>query len=671
MIDKEPIGAKRLNKKRLIDVLNYINFQNGTVLVNLQHKNYRSTISLPAYPQPCTDSCLCCTWASPPEISNIGSSYVFLNLVIDKALNLIMVDGKLLTMGKEGITISLPDYCHEFGSRKAKRYSCKNIVAELMQNGVLFSGSLIEFSCLSFAVELTAEPPQTFYWITPDRPVYVVFRKTSEVVYSGECSVTRQNEGKEKRIFVLEPSPGKITRFVREPSEEAGSMLSPLPSVVFQHPLSGRMENFDLACLSAVSFIVEEDLKDSGLFPGLVIPSVFLEFAPGFSIQCKAQVVTRNFGDAETLRHTLVILDMSVENQRRLSALMYKAMNKKSYVCARVDTDALWKFFFEAGFVYPGKYDAMQAYKERFRNLYEKIYLESPAIARHFIHQDRKTILGHISMIRFYQNTWLIQHHAAIGQSLAGITVLKQIGNNINDYRFLYSSHMDFAICYFRPENKFPNRFFGKYARTFNNLKGCSVDAFAYISLKSTEYAVAKQSKNRWEMNEATLEDLIELKHYYESTSGGLMLSALDLEPDTARLDELSTEYKRLGLKRERYLFSLQCNGRKKAILMVTVSDIGLNMSSLTNCIHVIVIDQVDLSWNLLSSYLVQLSCYYEAGEMALLIYPSSYVEFQQVVPDKIYNLWVLNCRYTEHFLAYVKSLLSHQAEEGREQNHG
>lgn len=665
-----PSDGKRLHRKRLVDIINSINFQNGTILVNLQHKYYGYCRSLPAYPQSCTDSNLRCTWV-PPGFSDIGSSFVFVNFIIDKGLSLIRVEGELLSMDENGITINLPDHCREFASRKIKRYSCENVAAELMQNGALFRGKLLEFSCLYFAAEFTAEPPQTFQWITPELPVYVVIRKGTEAVYSGECSITRSSAEKGKGIFVLEPSRNEVGRFMRESSEETGWAVSPLPSVTFQHPLSGTTFNCDVTQLWASSFTVEEHFRNSGLFPGLIMPSVSLELVPGFLVQCRAQIVARNIGDAETVRHTLVILNMSVEDQCRFSALMHKTLDRKSYVCNKVDSDTLWKFFFEAGFIYPRKYAAVRDHKERFRNLYEKLYFESPSIARHFIHQDKGTILGHISMVRFYQNTWLIHHHAAIGTSAAGLAVLKQIGRNINDCRFLYSSHMSFVICYFRPQNKFPNRVFGEFATMFNNLKGCSVDAFAYLSFKFSEYSLTKQPESEWEMKEACPEDLIELNNYYEFASGGLMLSALDLEPDMECPSGLSKEYEKLGFKRERHLFSLGCDGRKKAFLMAVISDVGLNMSNLTNCIHAIIIDPVNLSWDILSAFMAQLSLYYEEEETPLLIYPPSYLEGQQITPEKIYNLWAFDCRHTESFLEYLKNLVRRRTGEDGGQNYG
>ena len=56
------------------------------------------------------------------------------------------------------------------------------------------------------------------------------------------------------------------------------------------------------------------------------------------------------------------------------------------------------------------------------------------------------------------------------------------------------------------------------------------------------------------EMREACVEDLLELKSYYELVSGGLMLSALDLEPDMDLSNELSAEYE-VGLQKRALSF--------------------------------------------------------------------------------------------------------------------
>ena len=114
---------------------------------------------------------------------------------------------------------------------------------------------------------------------------------------------------------------------------------------------------------------------------------------------------------------------------------------------------------------------AIQKNKKQIKETYAKIYTRNPHIARHFIYQDKGTIFGHMAMLRFYESAWMIHHHAARKSALnkAGLIVLDQIGRMINDSHRLYSLHMDYMMCYFRPDNKFPNRVFGGAARNIND----------------------------------------------------------------------------------------------------------------------------------------------------------------------------------------------------------
>ena len=663
-LEKEPEQSRRISKKRLIDVLNYLNFQNSTILINLQHVQYSNVISLRAYPQPCVGDTLHCLWAEKTGPANMQTSYRFQNFLIDRDLRVLVVQAEMLKITPEGISFTLPEHCEAIRLRKVRRYACQGISVELIQNGMVFPGVLQDFSTMWFRVLVTAEPPQTFQWINPDSPVYVTFTHGSEVIYSGECTIIRQTQEKRERTFVLEYTRSYIQRFKPDRFKNAGYVLTPQPSIVFNHPLTGKTTSLELEELSSSWFTVVEYHDNSTLFPGLVIPELNLEITPDFSIKCKAQVISEAIYESDekkTVNWRIVVLDMDVQEQIKLSSLLERVTDRKSYVCGKVDLDALFSFFFTAGFVYPDKYVSMQPHKEQFKETYEKLYIESPAIARHFIHQDKGIIQGHVSMLRFYENTWIVHHHAAVGSNAAGIAVLNQIGRYINDYRCLYSSHMDFLICYYQPNNRFPNRVFGGFNRSLDDLKGCSIDPFACLNFHFKGHIEPPDTNNRWKLGVTQPEDLLEVKSFYEYISGGLMINALDMEPDMVGTDSLNREYKRLGFKRERLLFSLKKEGELKAVIMATISDTGLNMSSLTNCLHVLVMGHEDLPFDELSCQLSQLSQYYEEDEIPVLLYPLSYAENRSIPYKKVYNLWTLNTRYMEDYLEYMHNLVHRQ----------
>ena len=651
-------GVQRITKKRLIDSLNCVNFREDPIIVHFEHVRYGNPLFLRAYPQPCSGDTLHCFWTEPCP-ANIATSYTARNFMVDRGLDLLIVDPQSSELNDSGITFVLPEDCRGLRLRRARRYASEGVQVTLMQDAATFSGILDDFTTLSFRVIVSIQPPQTFEWINEKAPLYVVFSDGKTVLYTGQCKIIRQSESKRERALVLEPLYGKprSDRLNRD-----GHALVPRWSVAFNHPLARKRVSLEVDEVSTCWFSVIENYESAVLFPGLVIPEVEIEITPGFSLKCRAQVSSGDVqdGDAQqTMKWWIVILDMSIEDQGRLFSLLQRVQHQTSHACGKVDLEDLLTFFFDAGFVYPKKYATLHMYKERFRETYKKLYLSNPAIARHFIQLDDGAIQAHLSMIRFYENTWMLHHHAAIGQNGAGLRVLNQVRDYINDYRSLYSSHMDYLMCYFRPNNRFPNRVFGGFAKALSNPKHCSIDSFAYLNFHFESHHSGGEGDSGWRVDVARAEDLAELSNFYDHISGGLTIKALDLGPDMKESNTLNQEYEKLGFKREKYIFALKKEGQLKALALAVVSDTGLNLSNLTNCVHVFIIDGEDLPVEVLYHHLATLSPHYMEDEIPVLLYPLSYVEDQSIPYEKVYNLWAFDCKHASRYYEYMGRIIS------------
>lgn len=653
---------KAVSQKYLVNKLNYLNFQNSTILINLKHTKYNRVISLNARPNPCLGDRLDCIWTETTEIHRELKSYEFENFLITYGRKSLLVKSKLISINEKGISLRLPETCYEITSHKMARYSCENITVQLIQNSTSFSGFLVNFNVLCFHAEVAAVPPQTFQWINPESHVYIIFSNSVETIYSGNCKILNQTYSRKTRTFVLEPIKQRISRFKPKEFPSIRQQVTPSPDMVFRHPLTGKIVNLKVFDISGSGFSVKEDENDSVLLPGMIIPELELRLANTLKFQCKAQVVNRTFCEPQEksrVKCGLVILDMDIEDHVNLLGYMQQSRDSKSYLCTEVDMDVLWNFFFETGFIYPEKYAFIQANKEEIKETYRKLYTQNPNIARHFIYQDKGVILGHMAMLRFYENTWLVHHHAAntSASHAAGLVVLNQIGRFINDSHYLYSIHLNFLICYFRPENRFPNHVFGGGAKSIGDPKGCSIDPFAYFHYQKTSDHESDLPK-LWELTEVKSEDLLDLASFYEEASGGLLIHALDLEPGINNYEGLSKVYQRLGFKRERNLYALKKDGGLKAVIMANISNIGLNMSDLTNCIKVIILDHDDFPANIFYSMLSLLSAKYVQERIPILLYPVNYAEKQSLSYEKIYNMWILSMEYTDHYFKYLKRLV-------------
>jgi hypothetical protein len=267
--------------------------------------------------------------------------------------------------------------------------------------------------------------------------------------------------------------------------------------------------------------------------------------------------------------------------------------------------------------------------------------------------------MGHMAMLRYYKKTWLIHHHAARKSALnkAGLIVLDQIGRMGNNSHRLDSLHMEYLMCYYRPENKFPSRVFGGAANSIHDPKGCSIDTFAFYRHQRDLTRVASLPES-WQLIRASEVDLLELENFYQHVSGGLMLDATDLRPNCLSIDTLSEEYERLGLKRDRQLFALRQEDQLKAIVIVNLTDLGLNLSDLTNCIKIFVLDKNALSADILNATLDILATKFQKTDMPALLYPAAYADEQSIAYEKRYNLWAFSLQFSDQYFKYINRLL-------------
>lgn len=660
-LERNPRPFETVNKKQLVNILNYLNFKGSTVIVNLRHIHYGNVISLEAHPSVADNQLVHCVWTAKPPVLNIEKSYEFLNLVIEKDVSLIIVKADPVELTAEYITLSVPESCEAVLLRRVKRHRCASVDVDMFQNGMLFHGVLYDFSMSSFKIIITAISSGSFRLIDRHMPVYVVFKKNGEILFSGECNILKCSQGKRERTFVLAYHQVYTVGDGEGRVKTKSYTLKPQPTAVFVHPLANKLCRLEIEELSTSWFIVVEDVKDAVLFPGLIIPELKLEIAPSQFILCKVQIMCKEESELEekgVVKWRVRILDMAPEEQVKLFSLLGRVEDRRSFLCPEVDVEALFDFFFTSGFIYPDKYTSLAPYKEKFIETYKKLYLETPSIAKHFIYQERGKILGHLSMLRFYENTWLVHHHAARGQYFAGTAVLKQIAQYVYECSIFDSNHMDFIICYFRQNNKYPSRVFGGFAKEVSDPRICSVDTFAYISFDFRKYSHQFIKEYVLELQEVTLEDLIELQGFYKHISGGLLTEALDLSPEMLGIDNLSREYEIYGFKRKRRLFSIKKGPRLQAVIMEVISDIGLNMSNLTNCLHVLIMGN-NLSPAELFHTVSTLSSDYEEDIIPVLIYPLTYAKEYSVPYDKEYNLWCFNTSYTELFVKYIENLFT------------
>jgi len=649
--------TKKLCKKDLINLLNFHHFQGRPVHASFRDTRTQATVSLSFHVEICTQTTAHCTWEEGKSIEQYPHSLVLESIQIYDVHRPVRIEPQRFQLDSTGLTFDLPEQGILKNTRRILRTPVQGVEVQIFQFGVQYQGVVEDFSPECFRVRLVEKENPALQWLNQEAPCTIVMRKDGELIYSGTCCISRTRKQGRYRTLLLSPTEPSIRRYRPRQYRSIRQILTPSPVARIYHPISGKDLYLPVYDLSSTGVSVEEAYHTSLLLPGMLVPELTIEIANRTFVRCKAQVLYRKVvpENPKVLRCGMAFLDLSLEDQAGLSALLHPVQDPHTFVCNPVDPEELWKFFFESGFLYADKYDSIRMEKEEFKRTYESLYTRSPSIARYFIFREHGSLAAHMSMLRFYPRSWLIQHHAASkeGHPLAGIVVLKQVGTYVNEFHLHPSTRMDYVMCYFRPDNKFPNRVFGGVAHHMNDPKRSSLDSFAYFHLTPE---MGKEDCF-YQLFPAQEEDLKAFQGIYEKTSSGLMIEALDLVGGKELDEELNKEYGELGFQRERYFFSVHQNGVCQAIFMVVRSNAGLNLSNLTNCVHAFVLEPDRLDPKVLFHALQSLRRYFLKDRMPILVYPESYMRERSLPYEKTYTLWVLSMEATDDYFKALESI--------------
>jgi hypothetical protein len=646
-------AAKEIDQIKLLNLINHLHFTGNPLYILLKHPIYQNSLLVKAYPEPCHGSQLTCRWDESYFQYNL-KSHLPLCLVIINNPFMIITSFNLLQCDNDIFSLQLPEISYALNQRHTQRYFCKNISAELMQSDFVASGELVDFSPTAFRVKAGSETHKHHCWFNPDVPLSVRLFSNEVMIYSEFCKCIRWQDGPNiSTEFVFASENQHISRFPAKKIRNPRRKINPPLTAVFEHPFIKKKLQRDIFDISSTGFSIRNKPDEEIFFPGLTIPQLSFHIAGIPIANCVAQIIYRRIVE-DDIQYGFAILDMDIHSYSRINHVLGINSDPKISISTEVDMDALWDFFFQTGFIYPEKYGLCQAHRNYFTETYRKLYQENPEIARHITYNKNGRIYGHISMIRAYERTWLLHHHASrpTKSMLNGFAVLRQMMYFTHGMYQLPSARMDYVISYFRPENKFPDRVFGGFARDFNNPQACSLDLFTYLTLPAT--CPELDFPPKWCLRACTPHDFWELGQFYKHHSGGLLLNILRSGYSDSRDETLEKVFERLGFLRRYRIYSLMFEDQLKAVFIVDQSDLAINMSNLLNCIKVLTIDPLGLLPEMLSIAVSKLGSVYNLDKISLLLYPAITDKSACISYEKRYQLWIGDMRYMNQFMDYV-----------------
>lgn len=641
-----------LSQKRIVGILNHINFTDGELYSHVRYISEEEELLLRIKPGPCQGDVTRFKF-NEKDLPDLDR-FQFLNFIIDDGRSLIVFKADIVSREGEAILAKIPKTADTYSIRKSKRNISGLIKADFRCGEHHLKGKLEDFSFEGMRVKLDEETLSSVSALVGAKSVWMELRHDKNTIYAGDSYVSHYNE--QGRYAIVTPASLSYSLFPPTKERSPRIKLVPMPKITFLHPFNNRKLIYDLRELGTTGFSIEEPKTEAQLIPGMIVKSIDILFPGEFKLSCSARIIFSNTKDKKKIVHGFYIMDMNAVDYFRLFDIVSNANDPYSKMTSEIDMDELWEFFFKSGFIYPNKYKSLSANKDEFRQTYEKLYKECPEIFTCLSYQKNGRIYGHNCAIKAYQRAWMIHHLAALPLKTkqVGLELLKQSHAFYDGLHRLPSIGMDYMVIYYRPNNKFPDYFFGGFSRHIKDPKICSMDLFAYFHMPMLSHP---NLPREWELSPCTHEDHVQLRTFYEDVSGGLMLDMFGANEHYPE-EPLEKVYKRLGLKRKCKVYSLKNKGSLKAVFFVDEANIGTNLSELLNSIKIIVTDQEGLSQEILEKAISLVGQRYHTDTVTVMIYPCEYAASHGIKYDKQYYLWIINSKSGSVYADYIRSQL-------------
>ena len=269
-------SADCIDKKKLANILNHIHFRGEHLYVLLNHPRYEEELLVTAHPEPCLGEELDCRWNPSYQNYNLGE-YPFQYLIVTHGQSIILVPGRVKRINREGLVVELPEKSLVISKRLSPRFVCRDVKAELMQNGFQAEGELIDFNPHAFRISIRAHSSSLFRWFNNDLPVMIRLFN-GQILFSGNCRCIYMKQEGSKREIVVEPlqegrqSSSKIMRNPRRQS---------FPSfyAMFEHPFMHKRVQREIFDISTSGFSIRDNAGEAVLIPGMIIPGMTISYA--------------------------------------------------------------------------------------------------------------------------------------------------------------------------------------------------------------------------------------------------------------------------------------------------------------------------------------------------------------------------------------------------------
>lgn len=242
------------------------------------------------------------------------------------------------------------------------------------------------------------------------------------------------------------------------------------------------------------------------------------------------------------------------------------------------DEEPLWRFLELGEFYTPSKRDECLGSQAEVR-LTQARMLHAPAyMSRKLLFRDKGQIFGTVSLQQVYSQTWLVHHLCAVRhpQEFVPKNLLLFLGEFISK-----TPEIRYIKMMWRPNNTWSNKMFGRLVHRLHDGEQSVVKAYSYLHRQAQELPPLHPEARRWDVRQIAPEEIIELESFFIRQEEFFLMKSEDLIRGKLGLTGLNSDYRALGLFRERHVLVAMEKGVLAGFALLERSSPGMNLSNL------------------------------------------------------------------------------------------
>ncbi len=259
-----------------------------------------------------------------------------------------------------------------------------------------------------------------------------------------------------------------------------------------------------------------------------------------------------------------------------------------------VTFDDIWTVLMDSGFLYPEKLARLEPVLPCIKQTMRKLLKANGNLMATAVMRNEQTLEAHMNILRWCEQTWIVQHLAALPMSARRLCASAQLTMGFTQYGQLRPDIV-WNKMYFRPNNLWPARVFGGYAKRVTDPTTSDLRTFHYLVASTAgDSPQSLKPHTGIEVRQGGQEDKVMIEDWFTSRGRTVEVQANQLQASCNGLEKLSREYEQAGLLRRRESIIAERNGHVTGFALLEIASLGMNFSELTNSFTVHLMDDTD-----------------------------------------------------------------------------